>query len=329
MVIKKLKERIKSLSGNIKEDKIKQELEEIKTINIELDHRVTKLIAENEHLKQTYKQLYDSIKSSRIPSKEQSLKDNLGKLKRKVVVDEAVILHPIDLELLKIDVAPLAPKLQNNRTTHYDYLKHTQEETATLREIVKHERSLNLLNTYLDYACDKLMIVTLMKKTKKVRFTKPVTSIGNTPIKTASSSNIVCNKPMLSSTGVNIPTSTSGSQPSGNTKKDKIQQTPSSAKKNKLEAYPRNVSSSLQNKKSVVNTKDIASVQNLKLKMNFELQCVTCNGCLFFDNNDSCVLEFINTMNAHVKSKSIKKPLKRKVWKPTGKVFTNCEVLTL
>nr|GEU38678.1 integrase, catalytic region, zinc finger, CCHC-type, peptidase aspartic, catalytic [Tanacetum cinerariifolium] len=71
MVIKKLKERIKSLSGNIKEDKIKQELEEIETINIELDHMVTKLIAENEHLKLTYKQLYDSIKSSRIRSKEQ------------------------------------------------------------------------------------------------------------------------------------------------------------------------------------------------------------------------------------------------------------------
>nr|GEU38708.1 hypothetical protein [Tanacetum cinerariifolium]GEU38714.1 hypothetical protein [Tanacetum cinerariifolium] len=51
IVIKKLKERIKSLSGNIKEEMIKQELEEIETINIELDHRVTKLIDENEHLK--------------------------------------------------------------------------------------------------------------------------------------------------------------------------------------------------------------------------------------------------------------------------------------
>ncbi|GKF23416.1 hypothetical protein Tco_0075738, partial [Tanacetum coccineum] len=60
MVIKKLKERIKSLSGNMDKDKIKQALEEIETINIELDHRVTKLIAENEHLKQTYKQLLAS-----------------------------------------------------------------------------------------------------------------------------------------------------------------------------------------------------------------------------------------------------------------------------
>ncbi|GKE42926.1 hypothetical protein Tco_1470210, partial [Tanacetum coccineum] len=65
MVIKKLKERIKSLSGKIDKDKIKQDLEEIETINIELNHRVTKLIAENEHLKQTYKQLYDSIKPAR------------------------------------------------------------------------------------------------------------------------------------------------------------------------------------------------------------------------------------------------------------------------
>nr|GEU89153.1 retrovirus-related Pol polyprotein from transposon TNT 1-94 [Tanacetum cinerariifolium] len=60
--------RIKSLSGNVKEEKIKRELEDIKTINIELDHRVTKLVAENEHLKQTYKQLYDSIKSLRVRS---------------------------------------------------------------------------------------------------------------------------------------------------------------------------------------------------------------------------------------------------------------------
>nr|GEY64208.1 hypothetical protein [Tanacetum cinerariifolium] len=96
MVIKKLKERIKSLSGIMKEDKIKQELEEIETINIELDHKVTKLIAENEHLKQTYKKLYDSIKSSRKVLVITALKDNLRKLKGKVVVDEAVILHHID-----------------------------------------------------------------------------------------------------------------------------------------------------------------------------------------------------------------------------------------
>nr|GFA24577.1 hypothetical protein [Tanacetum cinerariifolium] len=66
-VILKLKEKIKSLHANDKESKV----EDIETHNLELDHRVTKLTAENNHLKQTYKQLFDSIKSSRVQSKEQ------------------------------------------------------------------------------------------------------------------------------------------------------------------------------------------------------------------------------------------------------------------
>ncbi|GJR75032.1 integrase, catalytic region, zinc finger, CCHC-type containing protein [Tanacetum coccineum] len=41
------------------------------------------------------------------------------------------------------------------------------------------------------------------------------------------------------------------------------------------------------------------------------------------DNHDLCVLDFISNVNARVRSKSIKKILKRRVWKPTGKVFTN------
>nr|GEV22921.1 hypothetical protein [Tanacetum cinerariifolium] len=83
-----------------------------------------------------------------------ALKETLSKLKGKAVVNEAVTLHPIDPELLKIDVVPLALKLRNNRTAHNDYLRHTQEETATLKEIVENERLLNPLNTSLDYACN-------------------------------------------------------------------------------------------------------------------------------------------------------------------------------
>nr|GEX61365.1 integrase, catalytic region, zinc finger, CCHC-type, peptidase aspartic, catalytic [Tanacetum cinerariifolium] len=82
-----------------------------------------------------------------------ALKETLSKLKGKAIVNEAVTLHPIDPELMKLDVAPLAPKLRNNRTAHTDYLRHTQEETATLREIVESERLFNPLNTSLDYAC--------------------------------------------------------------------------------------------------------------------------------------------------------------------------------
>ncbi|GJS72905.1 retrovirus-related pol polyprotein from transposon TNT 1-94, partial [Tanacetum coccineum] len=128
--------------------------------------------------------------------------------------------------------------------------------------------------------------------------------------------------PLLKST-LKQSTSASGSQPSGNTKKDKIQQTPSSTLKNKVEAHPRKVKSSLKNKDCVVAPKGTAHVQHSKLNANYELKCVKCNGCMLSDNHDLCVLDFINNVNARAKSRSVKKNSKRKIWKPTGKVFTN------
>ncbi|GJU30247.1 hypothetical protein Tco_1173836 [Tanacetum coccineum] len=66
-----------------------------------------------------------------------------------------------------------------------------------------------------------------------------------------------------------------------------------------------------------------APVQHSKLNANSDLKCVKCNGCMLSDNHDLCVLDFINNVNARAKSRSVKKNSKRKVWKPTGKVFTN------
>ncbi|GJQ89705.1 integrase, catalytic region, zinc finger, CCHC-type containing protein, partial [Tanacetum coccineum] len=216
MVIKKLKERIKSLSGNMNEDKVKKDIEEIETINIELDHMVSNL----------EKDLVIT-----------ALKDELRKLKGKDLADNIITENTIAPEMLKFDVEPIASKLLNNRIAHSDYLRH--------------------------------------------------------------------------------------SGTSCNTKKDKIQQTQSSTQKNKVEAHSRTVKSSLKIKNCVVEPNGTANVQHSKLNANFELLCVKCNGCMLFDNHDLCVLDFINDVNAHAKSKSIKKSLKRKVWKPTGKVFTN------
>nr|GEU96082.1 retrovirus-related Pol polyprotein from transposon TNT 1-94 [Tanacetum cinerariifolium] len=119
------------------------------------------------------KECYDKLFKQYTTLEKHSLKYTLRKLKGKAVVYEAVTLHPIDSELLKIDVALLAPKLRNNRTVHYDYLKHAQEETVTLREIVKDERLLNPLNTSLDYACK-------ITTTAKVPLRKPIPLESNT-----------------------------------------------------------------------------------------------------------------------------------------------------
>ncbi|GJS23693.1 hypothetical protein Tco_0452325 [Tanacetum coccineum] len=74
-----LKKQIKSVKEASNEAKVKNDIDVIETINIELEHNVAKLLAaneqlhkENEYLKQTYKELYDSIKKTRIQNKDNS-----------------------------------------------------------------------------------------------------------------------------------------------------------------------------------------------------------------------------------------------------------------
>nr|GEZ78557.1 hypothetical protein [Tanacetum cinerariifolium] len=199
-----------------------------------------------------------------------ALKNDLRKFKGKALVDDVVTSHTIAPETFKVDVEPLAPKLLNNRTAHSDYLRHTREQAAILRKVVEPGKSQNPLNNSLDHAC---------MYTKKFRRVKPSTSASE-------------------------------SQPLGNNKKDKIQRPPSSTQKNKVEAHPRIIKSSLKNKNCAVKPKGTASVQHSKLNVNSKLICVKCNGCMLSDNHDLCVL---NDVNARAKSKSVKKNSKRKV----------------
>ncbi|GKA63789.1 hypothetical protein Tco_0763395 [Tanacetum coccineum] len=262
-VIKKLKERIKSISGKHNEDKIKKDLEEIETINIELDYREKVLVIT-------------------------TIKDDLRKLKEKDLVDNDGTKHPSDPEMLKIDVEPITPKVLNKQAAHSAYIKHTQKEATVLRDLVEHVKSKYPLDQSLESVCGyaklvqelltnisktcptvnntdgKIVAVNPKNKDKRVRFTEPVTFSGNTITKTTSTSNLVSNKPMLSFTGVKPSTSASGSQPSGNTKKDKIR---------------------------------TAHVQHSKLNANSKLKCVKCNGCMLSANHDLYILDFINNVN--------------------------------
>ncbi|GKF09010.1 hypothetical protein Tco_0043234, partial [Tanacetum coccineum] len=70
-----------------------------------------------------------------------TLKDDLRKLKGKALADNDVTKHTIDPKMLKIDVEPITPKLLNKRTSHYAYIKHTQEEAAVLRDLVDHVKA--------------------------------------------------------------------------------------------------------------------------------------------------------------------------------------------
>ncbi|GKF04607.1 hypothetical protein Tco_0035275, partial [Tanacetum coccineum] len=62
--------------------------------------------------------------------------------------------------------------------------------------------------------------------------------------------------------------------------------------KNKVEAHPRNVKTSLNKKNGVVNVKGSAVVQNLKKQDNSDSVCVNSNDCM--SSNNSCVSNSMN-----------------------------------
>nr|GFA44523.1 hypothetical protein [Tanacetum cinerariifolium] len=155
----------------------------------------------------------------------------------------------------------LIPRLRKNRTAHIDYLKHTLEEAATLRELVESERLLSPLNTPLAYACkytrriqELLMIlqqtcpiipnlvITLVAVTPKnqnqqVRRTSQITKSEKPYVDTSTSPNIDSNTPVLSSIGVALASSASGSQSKDNTKNNMIRRILKKAKETKLEDH--------------------------------------------------------------------------------------------
>nr|GFB90219.1 hypothetical protein [Tanacetum cinerariifolium] len=166
----------------------------------------------------------------------------------------------------------------------------------------------------------KLVPVTPMNKTKQIRRTAQITKSERTFVATSPSGNIDSNTPVLFSTGVALVSSASRSKSQDNTKKNRIRQTQKKAKETELEDHLRNVKSSL-NKASVVDSKATSSVIKSVSNVNSNLKCASCNGCSFSDNHDACVVAYINSVNASRNSKSVKTPVKRKVWKSTGKVF--------
>ncbi|GJY21135.1 hypothetical protein Tco_0393701 [Tanacetum coccineum] len=231
-VIRKFKDKIKSLSGKDSVENVKKDIDEIETINIELEHGVAKLLSENEnlikereHLKSIYKNQFDSIRKTRI-FVITSLKNELRKLKGKNVID-TVVSKPSATSapgMFKLDIEPISQRLKNNRDAHEVYIEKTIENTNTLSGFVECARTQNPSEPLLESACmftkhvqellvyvsqtcpnspkpsEKLVAVTPMNKEKRVRFAKLVTSSSNIPKQTDSLKTKDSNKPLLTST---------------------------------------------------------------------------------------------------------------------------------
>ncbi|GJU09784.1 hypothetical protein Tco_1132180 [Tanacetum coccineum] len=176
----KLKDRIKSLSGKDSLENVNKDIDEIETINIELEHSVEKLLLENEnlrkereHLKSIYKDQFDSIRKTRVQSKEHcdsliaqinakslensnlnaqlqekvfanaALKNKLWKLKGKNVFDTGILKPNATIApgMFKLDIEPISPRLKNNMDAYEVYIEKTIEYTDTLCGFVECART--------------------------------------------------------------------------------------------------------------------------------------------------------------------------------------------
>ncbi|GJX90680.1 retrovirus-related pol polyprotein from transposon TNT 1-94 [Tanacetum coccineum] len=285
-------------------------MDEIETINIELEHSVAKLFSEKEllhkeieHLKKIYKDQFYSIKKTRVLSKEhcKNVLDNA------TTITNATTISP---GMFNLDLDPLAPRLLKNRNAHINYLKYTQEQVDILQRIVKQAKAKKPLDNTLDFAF------------KKVRSSKPLTSSSNIHKQVESSKTPDSNTLVLHSIGLKSYTSASRSQPTGNKKNDRISQTPSSNMKNKVEVQLRRANLSSNKKNHVKDPICDANDKHTMLNANSELIYVKCKQCMFDTNHDVCFLDFVNDVNVRSKSKSAKQSKQYNIWKLTGKVFT-------
>nr|GEY35665.1 retrovirus-related Pol polyprotein from transposon TNT 1-94 [Tanacetum cinerariifolium] len=117
--------------------------------------------AENDKIKQHYKELYDSIKITRAKHIEQvtaltntnvNLNAQIMNKVNRVSKDQ---LTPTVIAPGKyaIDVEPIYSRLKNNREAHLDYLRHLKESVETIRDIVEEAKVVRPLESLIVSAC--------------------------------------------------------------------------------------------------------------------------------------------------------------------------------
>ncbi|GKD19636.1 retrovirus-related pol polyprotein from transposon TNT 1-94 [Tanacetum coccineum] len=147
-IIRKLKEHIKSMRKNSKEEKVKQDMDETETINIELEHKhCNSLIAQ-------------------LNSKSIENADLKGQIQEKGFVTTTL---QNELRRLKVEQAKAKQPLDNALDFACKHAKIIQELLVYARDTCAHANK----------PSDKLVAITPMNKVKRVRFSEPLTSSSN------------------------------------------------------------------------------------------------------------------------------------------------------
>ncbi|GJW62934.1 retrovirus-related pol polyprotein from transposon TNT 1-94 [Tanacetum coccineum] len=263
--------------------------------------------AENEKVKQHYKELYDSIKITRAKHIEQTTALLTENENLKCNTMESVKPRVLAPGRYAIDVEPIPPHNRNNRKVHLHYLKHLKESVETLREIVEEANVERPLDRSLASAClytkhsqelleyvidtcpkdfnqrDKKHAPTLLIRKKQVTFEEQCDKSNSNTYKHVEQLNTQkTNVSVPPSTRVNCCINDSGSRPRRNTKKNRISPAKGVNKK-KVKEHP------MTNKSNLRTTNHVDSSSSSKrtvINLNSDSVCQTCNKCLISANHD-------------------------------------------
>ncbi|GKC68246.1 hypothetical protein Tco_1100844 [Tanacetum coccineum] len=278
--------------------------------------------AENEKVKQHYKELYDSIKLTRAKTIEKttSLLAEIENLKAQIKGKIPCVTMPAEKPkvlapgMYAIDVEPIPPRNRNNREVHLDYLKHLKESVETLREIVEEARAEKPLDSSLAFAClyTKLSqeLLEYVIGTCPKDFNKRDRKIATAPLIRKNQVTFV--EPLKGATVA------SGSKPRSNIKKDRT--LPAKSDPKTVENHPRNNKSSVKRKNRVDSS---ISSKRTVINSTSNSVCKTCNKCLISFNHDKCVVKSLKFVKKPPVNKVWRVKQVKQVWQATGKLFTN------
>nr|GEY10335.1 hypothetical protein [Tanacetum cinerariifolium] len=206
-----------------------------------------------------------------------------------------------------IDVEPIPSRLRNNKEAHLDYLKHLKKSVETIRKIVEEAKVVRPLDSSIVSACrytkhsqelleyaigtcpqdsylrDKKHASAPLIRKKQVTFAEQCdTSNSNTHKHVAQLNTQKTNVLVPPSIGVNHCTDASISQPSSNTKKNRISPT-KGVNRMKVKENPKT------NKSYLRTTNHVDSSSRSKrtvINLNSDYVCQTCNKFLISANHD-------------------------------------------
>ncbi|GJS13140.1 hypothetical protein Tco_0407612 [Tanacetum coccineum] len=279
------------------EAKVKHDIDEIETINIELEHSVAKLLKENvhlnkeiEHLKQTYKDLYDSIKMTRVQTKDQN--DSLIAQLNKKSIENANLKAQIQEKVFAN--AALKNELRKLKGNSVD-TKISKTRFASQVDV----------ENYLS----KPVTPYYLPKVRESAFVKPHHVIASSEFRNSSR-----NMPRFSSNDMvhnhYLEAAKKKTQERGrNSRPSVMSSARSQSIANGCKPKPRIDNQKSGNwpasKTSCITTKTVPISEHSRNSRTFsdskDFVCLNCHKCVFNANHDTCVTQLLNEVNSRAK----------------------------